>query len=215
MQRITSKYSKKINAVVLPHAIDINFFKPIKGKRKNEIVYTGNIGTGQSLEEFITAMKYVINKHNVKFKLVGEGENVDKLKALAKNLGISNSIEFFGQVPREKMPEIISKSLISIVPLKQNYGLDYAIPIKLLESMACGTPFVGTKMKEMEKIAKESKAGIVVNNNPKEIANVIIKLLKNSNLRKKMGENGRKYIVNNFVLEKNVKKLYEKINELK
>jgi hypothetical protein len=30
-----------------------------------------------------------------------------------------------------------------------------------------------------------------------------------------MGENGRKYIVNNFVLEKNVKKLYEKINELK
>jgi glycosyltransferase involved in cell wall biosynthesis len=213
-EKIMSKYSKEINAMVFPHSIDVNFFKPRKVKRKNEIVYTGNIGTGQSLEEFIKAMKYVTKRYDVKLKLVGEGENLSELEALAKRLGISRNIEFFGPVPREKIPEIISSSMISIIPLKQNIGLDYAIPIKLLETMSCETPFISTKMKEMEKIAEASKAGIVVNNNPKEIAEAIIKLIKNSSLRRKMGKNGRKYIINNFILEKNVKCLHDRINKI-
>jgi len=213
-ENITSKYNKKINTMIFPHSINIKLFRLTKNKRKKEIVYTGNIGTGQSLEEFIIAMKYVDKKYKIKLKLIGEGENLNKLKLLAKNIKISDSIEFFGPVKRKKIPEIISSSLISIIPLKQNIGLDYAVPIKMLESMSCGTPFISTKMKEMEKIVKESKAGIVVNNEPKEIARAIIKLIKNSRLRRKMGKNGRKYIINNFVLEKNVKNLYKKINEI-
>lgn len=213
-EKITGKYTKEINSMVFPHSIDVNFFKPRKVKRKNEIVYAGNIGTGQSLEEFIQAMKYVTKRYNVKLKLVGEGENLSELENLAKNLGISKYIEFFDPVPREKIPEIISESLISIIPLKQNFGFDYAIPIKLLEAMSCETPFISTKMKEMEKIADDSKAGIVVNNDPKEIAQAIIKLIKNPSLRTKMGKNGRKYIIDNFVLEKNIKSLYERINKI-
>jgi glycosyltransferase involved in cell wall biosynthesis len=80
--------------------------------------------------------------------------------------------------------------------------------------MSCETPFISTKMKEMEKIAESSKAGIVVNNNPKDIAEAIIRLIKNSSLRRKMGKNGRKYVINNFVLEKNVKYLHDRINKI-
>jgi glycosyltransferase involved in cell wall biosynthesis len=209
---ITRKYNRNIKTIVLPHSIDINFFKPLKAKRKKEIVYTGNIGTGQNLEVFIKAIKYT-KKYNVKLKLVGEGEKLEKLKVLAEKIGVSDSVEFSGAVPRNNMPEILSSSLMSIIPLKQEVGF-YSIPIKLLESMSCETPFISKKLREIEKIAKDSKSGIIVSNNPKEIANAVIKLMKNPKLIRKMGKNGRKYVIENFSLEKNIKKLYEKISEI-
>lgn len=199
---------------VFPHMIDTKFFKPMKIKKREQIIYAGNIGMGQSLEEFIKAVKIVLKKHKIKFKLVGGGENLENLKKLSNNLNISEFIEFSGSVPRKEIPKLISESLIGVIPLKQDIGLDYAVPIKLLECMSCGTPFISSKIYEIEKIAKKSKAGIVVDNDPEKIADVICKLLKNRRKLKTMGKNGRDFIIKNYSMENISNSLYDKIKAI-
>ena len=65
--------------------------------------------------------------------------------------------------------------------------------------MACGKPVVASKdFPEIERIVNDSKGGILVDHDdPKQIAEAVIKLLKDDDLRKEMGQNARSYIEKN------------------
>jgi glycosyltransferase involved in cell wall biosynthesis len=79
--------------------------------------------------------------------------------------------------------------------------------------MACGKPVVGTKISGLDLIEKYG-AGITVNSENKlEVSNAIIKLLKNSKLREKMGKNGQSLVLINFTWELNAKKVSSICNE--
>ena len=64
--------------------------------------------------------------------------------------------------------------------------------------------------KPLKNLLEESNAGIVVPpENPQELADAIIKLLQNKELREKMGKNGRKYVVENHSWESVAKRVAE------
>lgn len=82
-------------------------------------------------------------------------------------------------------------------------------PLKLCEYMVCGKPVVASR-KSCFEILEENKAGLLVDpENPQEFAGAIIKLLRDPELRKQMGENGRKYVVGNRSWESVARKVAE------
>ncbi len=136
---------------------------------------------------------------NIKLILVGKGEEEIKLKKLRNKLNLKNVI-FIDPIPRSKVPEMLSKSLIGIVPLKADKSLKYARPTKLYEYMSCGLPIVAYGLSvEVKKILEKSKAGVYVEGNDhRKVAKVIINLLSNPKLMEKMAQNARKYIIQNY-----------------
>jgi len=88
------------------------------------------------------------------------------------------------------------------------YGIS---PIKLLEYMFSGTVILHST-NVVEDVVQVAKCGISVEaENSVQIADAILKLYKMSDVeRRKMGENGRKYVLENFTYEK----LAEKYEEL-
>ena len=70
-------------------------------------------------------------------------------------------------------------------------------PLKLWEYMACGKPVIATNAQDF-RFLEEYNAGIVVESEKtEEVADAIITLLKNKDLREEMGKNERKYVVEN------------------
>jgi len=70
---------------------------------------------------------------------------------------------------------------------------------KLFLYMRVGLPVIASNFPGIRSIVEEAKCGILVDpNNVKEIANAIIKLLKDPKLAKRLGENGRKAIVERY-----------------
>jgi glycosyltransferase involved in cell wall biosynthesis len=134
------------------------------------------------------AMKDVICDVNAKLYLLGKGEEESRLRKLAKDLGVSEYVEFVTTpIPNEDMPHVYSLCDIYVQPsVIEPYG------IAVLEAMACGKPVVGTNVGGMLDTIEHGKSGFRAEPaNPKELAKYIIKLNDNK-LRKKMGKNARK-----------------------
>jgi len=195
--RISSRYAgnnlkKKI--VLIPNGVDTDFFYPCSNTKKNQIIYAGNVGHAQDLESVVLAMKYITEKHDIKLLIVGDGDVRERLEKLTKSEGLDDIVTFTGIVPRDKVRKMLSESLIGLAPLKKLESLEYAVPTKAYEYMACGIPFLGCGNGEIVNLAKESGAGLIADNTPEAIASAIVDLLDNPQKMKEMGEKGREYV---------------------
>jgi len=73
------------------------------------------------------------------------------------------------------------------------------IPTKMLEFMSCARPVISSVEGESRKILETAGAGIYVEpENPEQLAQAILRLAENDHLRKTLGGNGRRYIVQNL-----------------
>lgn len=208
--KIKSKYGLQ-NTIIIPNGVDPDIFYPKHEKKKNQIIYAGSVGHAQDLKNCILAIKIVKQFKDLKLLIVGEGDIKKDLEALVNDESLEKDVIFTGLVSRDKIPAMISESLIGLAPLKKMECLDYAAPTKVFEYMACGIPFLGCGTGEIERLAKESKAGIVADNTPESIARIILDLINNPEKSEEMGENGINYISKYYDRKKIALKLYKNI----
>jgi colanic acid biosynthesis glycosyl transferase WcaI len=195
VKRLSNIYdinTKKI--ILIPNGADTQIFYKHEVSKKNQIIFLGNIGHAQDLEKYIQAMKIVTKKHDVKLLIVGDGEKKDELENMVQNLGLDDVIEFKGLIPRDKVPELLSECLIGLAPMKKLKSLEYMVPVKVYEYMACKLPFIASGNGELTELARKSKAGIITTDSSYAIADAIITLLNNPQKLERMGKNGREYV---------------------
>jgi colanic acid biosynthesis glycosyl transferase WcaI len=199
---------------IVPNGVDTSKYIPSKNK-KNRMIYTGNIGYAQDLEKVIIAVKKInedIKDRPFDFCLVGDGDIKRDLETFAKENHIDNHVFFTGPVDREEVPGLIAESLIGVAPLKNLKILEYAIPTKCYEYMACGVPFIGTGDGELEKIALESHAGLIADNEVDSIYEKICFLLNHPDQIAEMGNQGRSFVEKYYERKKIAKHLLDIIN---
>jgi glycosyltransferase involved in cell wall biosynthesis len=88
-------------------------------------------------------------------------------------------------------------------------------PMKVVQYLSMGKPVIMSKVSE-ENVVKWSDGGLLVDPlNPQKIADIIINLIKDEKMIKKMGENGRNYVekkLNWSTIAKKLVKIYASIN---
>jgi glycosyltransferase involved in cell wall biosynthesis len=183
---------------LIPNGVDTDFFYPHPREKKNQIVYAGNIGYAQDLELVIRAVQIVNQQQHLEFIIAGGGDTTSDLEHLVNSLNLQELVHFSGILHREDIPKLLSESLIGVAPLKNLQSLEYAAPTKVYEYMSCCIPFIGCGKGEIQEIANESGAGIIAENSPEKIAEVILQLLKDPIKRERMGESGRKFVEQRF-----------------
>ncbi len=179
---------------VVPNGVDTELFYPLDIPKKNQMIYAGNIGHAQDLENVILSLKKINEKFEMKLIIAGDGDIKEDLMELTVENGLDDLVEFPGMVPRGKVPEMFSESLIGLAPLKKLKTLEYAVPTKAYETMACGIPFVGCGEGEIRKLAEASGGGVIAENSADDIADTIIDLLEDPRKMKEMGNNGRTFV---------------------
>jgi glycosyltransferase involved in cell wall biosynthesis len=127
--------------------------------------------------------------------LAGDGVLRDELKAEVENLGIKNNVLFTGV--RNDMEKLYAISHISVLPSDRE-GFSNVI----VESMASGLPVIATDVGGNSEAIMDGQNGYIIKrDDDKMLAERIITLLKNENLRKKMADESIKR-VELFSLEK-------------
>lgn len=183
----------KINHV--PNGVDVDRYTPSKTEtdETETIVYTGNVGHAQDLESCIRAVGR-LERSDVVFRIVGNGDRMPALQRLVATEGLEDIVEFEGLVPRDAVPGFIEDAEIGLAPIKSDEALEYAVPTKTFEYLACEVPVVATGTGEIESVIEASDGGVVVDNDPAAIATVLERFLDDPQRRETLGERGRRHV---------------------
>ena len=192
--------------VVIPNGANIDLFKPMdkaEARRKlnlnqgnDYICFVGSLVKWQGIEYLIKSMPLILEKcPHARLLIVGDGIMKNELIELAKQISLSDKIIFTGKIPYHKVSLYINASDVCVLPkkpLKSGYS-----PLILYEYMACARPVVATRTSGLE-ILEEYNAGLLFSPmDTQELADAVTMLLKDGELKKKLGENSQKYVVEN------------------
>ena len=121
-----------------------------------------------------------------RFLIVGEGPDRSMLQSVVQEAGIADKVIFTGF--RRDVPALLTMSDIVAMP-----SLWEGLPLTLLEAMNLHKPVVGTYAPGIEEVIRDQGTGLLVPiKNADALAEKIIYLLKNPQLARAMGEQGRK-----------------------
>lgn len=203
-----------------PKTLDINNYplleelnlirKDIK-KSRNEICYIGGISQIRGIKELVKALEFL---DDVRLNLAGNLVD-DKLGEEIKSLKGWEKVNYYGFINRDGVYEIMSRSYIGIVTLYPAINYIDSLPVKLFEYMLAGLPVIASNFPLWKEIVEGNNCGVCVDPlNPYEIAEAIKFLMDNPEVAKKMGENGRKAVLEKYNWEKESKKLLDLYEEL-
>ncbi|WP_050606725.1 glycosyltransferase family 4 protein [Clostridium niameyense] len=224
VDNIVNRGFDKNKVHLITNGVDTEFFKKEnrdetlrkewKLQNKFAVCYAGIHGLAQGLEVVIKAAELLKNEENIEIVFIGDGPEKSKLINMVKDKGLNN-VSFHPVQPKPNMPRIIASMDATVVPLKKLDLFKGALPSKMFEALASELPIVLAVEGEAEKLINDAKAGITVEpENEKEIADAILKLYKDNELKEQLGKNGRKYVIGNYSRRVITKKLESILIEL-
>ena len=176
---------------VIPCGVNLELFRPVskeKAKRHlgfnaggKSILFVGRIEPLKGIDKLLMAMTYLKNKRDLRLLIIGGDENsqheMERLQEMSRQLQIQDSVFFPGLVKQEELPFFYSAADVCVIPsYYESFGL------VVLESLACGTPVVTTKVGVAESIIRQGETGYVVaDNTPSCLAQKIALLLSRPN----------------------------------
>jgi glycosyltransferase involved in cell wall biosynthesis len=204
------KYSNR-NIEVTPFGVDVNKFKPFITKSifdSKDIV----IGTIKSLEkrygiEYLiksfVKVKERFKKLNLKLLIVGGGVQERYLKKLTHDLGIASDIVFTGHINYDRIPEFHNMlDIYCALSVEESFG------VAVLEACATEKPVIVSNAGGLPEIVEHQSTGLVVEKkNIVAAANAISILVRDEQLRKRLGQNGRKKVIKEYNWDDSVKRM--------
>lgn len=224
LKKLTQEFGvRKENIFDSPVGADLYKFRPgLDGNQVREkygingelVLYVGQLHGAQYAELFLNAAKLVLNTMpDVRFMIVGEGFLEHKLKKLTKDLRIENRVIFTGSVSHDKVPYYIASASVCVASFKDTEVTRCKSPLKIVEYLASGKPIVSSDVGEVRKMLEG--AGILTEqNNCHSLAEGILTLLKDKDLRDSLGRFAREKAENEYNWPKTASSLlkaYKKI----
>jgi len=165
------------------------------------VINIGRLTPLKGQDDFIKAMKKVLEKKQAEAWIVGSRKKrrmdyLGKLKGLAKNLGIEKQIKFLGL--RYDVEKLLKKADCLVLSTVTQEGFGRTI----IEAGATGTACLGSKVGGIKEIIEDGETGLLFPpRDPKKMAEAILKMLGNIELRRKCSRNLRKKVEKRFTLD--------------
>ena len=107
--------------------------------------YPGTLNSHQGVDRAITAVAMLRDKApNLKFLVIGDGPDREKLKAMVERLGLQERVIITGSVPIEKVAELLATVDLGVVPKRKDSFGNEAFSTKILEFMAAEVPVLAS-----------------------------------------------------------------------
>jgi glycosyltransferase involved in cell wall biosynthesis len=189
-----------------------------KKGRKYLVGYVGVIGEQEGIDLLLESAKHLVSQRkDVQFAIVGGGTDVEKLKKLSEEMGLSNYVDFYGRVDDNTLVDVLNTADVCVNPDKPTEMNNLSTMNKIMEYMALKKAIVQYDLKE-GKVSAQAASLYAKNDDTSDFGDKIMWLLDNSEKRKEMGEFGYKRIINELSWnheKDNLLSVYKKIFSLK
>ena len=190
---------------VVYNGVDTSVFKPTMEKRElAEVLYVGSLSRRKGLFELFQAIPLVLRQvAGARFTLVGNDQVDETGKRFSESLldtlpdSARKSVRFMGARPHAELPAFYRRATVAVFPsLAEAFGLTCA------EAMACGCSVVMTSRASGPELVEHGVSGILAEpTDEKALSDAIVTLLRDSDIRQKMGRQARARVEKLFSLE--------------
>jgi glycosyltransferase involved in cell wall biosynthesis len=178
--------------------------------REHLVGYLGIMGSQDGLDYLIDAARLIIKdwcRHDIQFVLVGDGPEFPRLRQRVFSLGLDEYVQFTGLVASgDDLGAILATADVCVSPDEANRMNDISTMNKVLEYMALGKPIVQFDLHEGRISAGEASL-YATRNDVSSLAEGVIRIIDDSELRGRMGEIGRQRLETTLSWELQVPKL--------
>ena len=179
------------------------------GRATHLIGYVGTIGPQDGLDYWIRAIRemvFTLGRREFLAIIIGDGDALSSVQALAKELQVDPYVYFTGRLSEHEARRYLSAVTLCVQPDPLSPLNDKSTMNKLMEYMALGKPTVAFDLIET-RFSAQGAALYVRPNDELEFAERVIWLLDNPGERERMGEIGRHRIGSALAWEYSVPEL--------
>ncbi len=212
------KYSKLgKNYVVIPNGVngkdilvDKNEQIQEEFKNKKYILTAGNLIETKGINYIIEAFAKIHGKYeDLVLVIVGQGQERENLKELARNRGVEDKVIFKGKIPHKKLMQYMNQCYFFVLPsYKEGFGVVY------IEAMAQEKVVIGCKGQGIEDVIEDNLDGLLVN--PRDVEDLVVKMeyiINNEDKREHMALLAKKKVMTKFTWKRSAISLKEKYLE--
>jgi len=188
------------------HGIDVELFSQKADFARNpvtpyHILTIARLTPKKGLPTIYKALK-ILHDRQVEFRHthIGGGEEGDNIKTLVRQLGLTSVTQLLGTRPHNVVLEHYKKSDLFVLGCEVAADGDRdGIPNVLIESMAMGVPVVVTDISGIPELVEDEKTGLLVpSGNPEELADAMLRMLTDEQLRNRVKTAGRQRVIEDF-----------------
>ena len=178
------------NIYVVPDGVEYERIQQISTNpsKTSDILFVGRLHRINGVDILIDAIHSIVKLNfDLNVCIIGSGKEENELKSNVKKLDLEKYIKFIGFVSENEKYQYFKASKIVVIPCRWSL-----LPITMLEAMACGKPVIASNVAGIPDVVEDGEMGFLFESeNVEDLANKIIKLLKDEKLRNKMGELSR------------------------
>ena len=179
-----------------PCGVDLSLFRPLDQQQVRKrlglngekvFLYVGRLEPLKGMELLLHTAAQMDSCDEMRVLVVGGdangGQEVDRLKNIAKKLNVEDMFDFVGRVDQEELPLYYNAADVCVVPsYYESFGL------AALESMACGTPVVAARVGGLSTIVQHGRTGFLKSwRCPEAFANSLEMIISSDRLKQSMG----------------------------
>jgi teichuronic acid biosynthesis glycosyltransferase TuaC len=195
------------NVTVIYNGVDTDkFFPEIDPSPQLKVLSVGNLIAIKGHALLLRAFSRVLTDvPDCSLELIGDGPEREKLGDLAAKLGIATRVHFYGRRDRDYVAEAMRQCAVFVLPSSyEGLGCVY------LEAMACAKPAIGCRGQGVEEVIEHGKSGMLVNpEDEPELTHAMLTILRDKELRQRMGTNARAVILDRLTLSHQAQQLAE------
>jgi len=173
------------NVRVIHNSVDEQIFQPPKEKPPLypfTFFTLGRMTAQKGIDILLKAIKLIRPDKKIRFRIGGDGEDLEKYKKLAFDLGIDQQVKWLGNLNQTKVASEMQNCNAFVLPSRhESMGIVFA------EAIACGKPVIGTRCGGPEEIINDANGYLILSENSIEthdraslhLANAIRRMIEN------------------------------------
>lgn len=182
------------------------------------VLYLGTLAGVRKLDILVDTFAIVARKRpDIRFQFVGDGDvpaERQQLEAHVHRRGLSEVVEFTGQLPMEEAWKHVAAATVCLSPFRVTPVLRVASPTKFVEYLAFAKATVGNKHPEHSAIAQASDGALTVDWSPEAFAEAILWCLDHPGEAREMALRGRAWVQDNRTYDKLGDLVYRRLTSI-
>lgn len=211
--------ASKGKIIITPNAVNPDYLKleSLEESRRSMFVtleqelvigFVGSIFRYHGVEMLINTFPEVLNDHSkVHLLIVGDGENLEELKAKVEQMGLKDKVTFTGSVPPKEVFHWIGAMDITVLP---STG-PYMSPIKLFEYGALGKAIIAPNTEPVKEVMEDGTHGLLIEQNEEALKNALLQLCSDVELRRSMGQSFQKKVLEEHTWKRMAERILESL----